>query len=71
MLAKNIKITMIPPPATEAEQAGAAPAPKVRERPDQEELVPALEDFLKAHPEMKSITKMAKVGSKCFTTYAQ
>ena len=35
--------------------------PKVRERPDHEELVPDLEAFLKAHPEIKSVVKMAVV----------
>ena len=62
VLAPHIKITMIPPPATKAEQAGAAAVPKVRERPDQDELVPDLEAFLKMHPEIKSIIKMAAVG---------
>ena len=63
MLASH-KITMIPPPATEAEPAAGAIAPRVRERPDHEELVPDLEAFLKAHPEIKSFVKMALVG--CF-----
>ena len=36
--------------------------PKTRERPDHEELVPDLEAFLKAHPEIKSVVKMALVG---------
>ena len=67
VLAPHIKITMIPPPATKAEQASAAAVPKVRERPDQDELVPNLEAFLKTHPEIKSIIKMAAVGCINFT----
>lgn len=53
---------MLPPPATDAEPAAGAAVPKVRERPDHEELVPDLEAFLKAHPEIKSLVKMGLVG---------
>ena len=61
VLAPHIKITMIPAPAPEAEQGAAAATARPRARPDQEELVPHLEAFLKAHPEIKSQVKMAKV----------
>ena len=61
VLAPHIKITMIPAPAPEAEQGAAATTARPRARPDQEELVPYLETFLKAHPEIKSQGKMAKV----------
>ena len=61
VLAPHIKITMIPPPGADAEQAGAAAAPKAtRRKADQEELVPDLEAFLKANP-IKSIKKVAEV----------
>ena len=64
VLAPHIKITMIPAPAPEAEQGAAAATARPRARPDQEELVPHLEAFLKAHPEIKSQVKMAKVNEK-------
>ena len=64
VLAPHIKITMIPAPAPEAEQGAAAATARPRARPDQEELVPHLEAFLKAHPEIKSQVKMAKVNGE-------
>ena len=64
VLAPHIKITMIPAPAAEAEQGAAAATTRPRARPDQEELVPDLEAFLKAHPEIKSQVKMAKVTKR-------
>ena len=57
------KITMIPPPAADAEPTARAAAPRTRQRPDHEEMVPDLEAFLKAHPEIKSVVKMAVVSS--------
>ena len=76
VLAPHIKITMIPAPAPEAEQGAAAATARPRARPDQEDLVPHLEAFLKEHPEIRSQVKMAKVtrtqltvhSSSCLTT---
>ncbi len=71
VLTTRVKIRMIPPPEADDARGGAAadrgaePATaRGRGRPaaqDQEELTPALVQFLLAHPELKAVFKVTQV----------
>lgn len=62
VLRNDIRATLPPDPNAEAAPKASSKPAKTDERP--EEMVPELVKFLKAHPELKAVSKAVQVRSQ-------